>query len=60
MSPEKYIPQAQLDRLVSLISPGKVVVIHGPRRVGKTTLLRHYLAQCNEAALMVTLSLIHI
>lgn len=54
MSSGKYIPQAQLDRLVSLISPGKVVVIHGPRRVGKTTLLRHYLAQCKEAALMVT------
>jgi predicted AAA+ superfamily ATPase len=54
MSSGIYIPQAQLDRLVSLMSPGKVVVIHGPRRVGKTTLLRHYLAKCKEAALMVT------
>ena len=54
MSSGIYIPQAQLDRLVSLVSPGKVVVIHGPRRVGKTTLLRHYLAKCKEAALMVT------
>lgn len=54
MSFEKYIPQAQLDRLVSLVTPGKVIVIHGPRRVGKTTLLRHYVAQCREPSLMVT------
>ena len=37
-----YIPQAQLERLKSLVTPGKVVVIHGPRRVGKTTLLKKY------------------
>jgi len=54
MKSDKYIPQALLKRLISLISPGKVVVIHGPRRVGKTTLLRHYMAQCKEEALMVT------
>lgn len=30
------------------------MIVYGPRRVGKTTLLRHYLAQCREDALMVT------
>lgn len=54
MKTEKYIPQAQLNRLVDLIAPGKVVIIYGPRRVGKTTLLRHYLGKCKEKALMVT------
>lgn len=38
-----YIPQIQLEHLKSLVIPGKVVVIHGPRRVGKTTLLKKYL-----------------
>jgi hypothetical protein len=35
-----YIPQKQLDNLVELLQPGKVIVIYGPRRCGKTTLLR--------------------
>lgn len=38
-----YIHQIQLEHLKSLVIPGKVVVIHGPRRVGKTTLLKKYL-----------------
>jgi hypothetical protein len=38
-----YIPQKQLERLRSLVSPGKVVVVYGPRRVGKTTLIKKYL-----------------
>lgn len=38
-----YIPQIELDHLKALASPGKVVVIYGPRRVGKTTLLKKYL-----------------
>lgn len=38
-----YIPQIQLNRLNSLCSPGKVVVVYGPRRVGKTTLLKKFL-----------------
>jgi predicted AAA+ superfamily ATPase len=49
-----YIPQAQLARLKTLVAPGKVVVIYGPRRVGKTTLLRHFIAETNINALMVT------
>ncbi len=38
-----------LDRAVSLaesLVPGKVLVIYGPRRVGKTTLLKSFLATC--------------
>jgi len=38
-----YIPQFPLKQLISLLTPGKVVVIHGPRRVGKTTLLNKFL-----------------
>lgn len=38
-----YIPQIALKHLRTLVAPGKVVVIHGARRVGKTTLLRKYL-----------------
>jgi predicted AAA+ superfamily ATPase len=54
MSPSIYVPQAQLQRLISLLTPGKVVVIHGPRRVGKTTLIRHFAEQAKEDVLMVT------
>jgi len=50
----EYIPQAQLQRLESLVSPGKVVIIYGPRRVGKTTLLRHFAARVKEDILFVT------
>ncbi len=38
-----YIPQIQLNRLQSLCSAGKVVIVYGPRRVGKTTLLKKFL-----------------
>ena len=38
-----YIPQFQLTRLRNLIQPGKVIVIYGPRRVGKTTLIKKFL-----------------
>lgn len=38
-----YIPQIQLEHLKPLVIPGKVVIIYGPRRVGKTTLLKRYL-----------------
>ena len=39
-----YIPQIQINRLRSLCLPGKVVIVYGPRRVGKTTLLKKFLA----------------
>ena len=38
-----YIPQFQLKTLKSLALRGKIVIVYGPRRVGKTTLLRKYL-----------------
>lgn len=38
-----YIPQYPLKLLKDLVVPGKVVVIHGPRRVGKTTLINKFL-----------------
>ena len=31
------------DNLAKLLKPGKVLVIYGPRRVGKTTILKNYL-----------------
>ncbi|MGD9303375.1 MAG: ATP-binding protein [Desulfobacterales bacterium] len=38
-----YIPQKQIENLKHLIAPGKVVVIYGARRVGKTTLLNKFI-----------------
>jgi len=38
-----YIPQLQLKRLKEVSSPGKVVIIFGARRVGKTTLIKKFL-----------------
>ncbi|ETR72420.1 MAG: ATPase AAA [Candidatus Magnetoglobus multicellularis str. Araruama] len=38
-----YIPQKQLENLKQMIIPGKVMVIYGARRVGKTTLLNKFL-----------------
>jgi predicted AAA+ superfamily ATPase len=38
-----YIPRKALKQLESLEREGKVIVIYGPRRVGKTTLLKKYL-----------------
>ncbi|MCB1080483.1 MAG: AAA family ATPase, partial [Chlamydiia bacterium] len=48
-----YIPQIQLQRLEALTKPGKVIVIYGARRVGKTTLIKKYL-ESEKNALYVT------
>ncbi|MEE9167769.1 MAG: ATP-binding protein [Candidatus Neomarinimicrobiota bacterium] len=48
-----YIPQQQLRNLQALITPGKVVVIYGARRVGKTTLVRKFLKTVDEDGLYV-------
>lgn len=48
-----YIPQKQLTNLKEIIRPGKVIVIYGPRRVGKTTLLKKFLESINEKVLFV-------
>ena len=51
---ENYVPQTLLPRLERLATPGKVVVVYGPRRVGKTTLMRRYTQQFAQDALVVT------
>jgi predicted AAA+ superfamily ATPase len=48
-----YIKQIQLDRLKSKMQPGKVLILFGPRRTGKTTLLQHLMLQF-PAALFVS------
>jgi len=48
-----YISQKQIENLRQLIIPGKVMVIYGPRRVGKTTLLKKYLESENNSVLFV-------
>jgi uncharacterized protein len=44
-----YIPQKQKETLQDLISPGKVIVIYGARRVGKTTLLNKFLVDASKS-----------
>lgn len=43
-----YVPQRQLENLKKLVSPNKVVVVYGPRRCGKTTLINHYLDEVGD------------
>ena len=54
MTDEIYVPQAQLGQLASAVSPGKVAVLYGPRRVGKTTLIRRYVREHSPDAMVVT------
>jgi len=49
----RYIPQKHLENLKQLVAPGKVVVICGPRRVGKTTLVKKYLKGVKRKSLLV-------
>ena len=49
-----YILQKQLEKLKKLAVPGKVVVIYGARRTGKTTLLKEFLKNESKAHLMVS------
>ena len=48
-----YIPQRQLSNLIDAIRPGKVVIIYGPRRAGKTTLLKKFLESVEDKVLFV-------
>jgi len=48
-----YITQKQIENLRKLLSPNKVLVIYGPRRVGKTTLLKMFLKDITEKILFV-------
>src|SRR3989339_981376 len=49
-----YIRQKQLDNLKKWIKPGKVFVIYGPRRCGKTTLIQEFLKEYKNNHLFVT------
>lgn len=49
-----YIPQRQLENLKNSLKPGKVVVIYGARRTGKTTLLQEFLKEETEPYLLVS------
>ncbi|MFH1479006.1 MAG: ATP-binding protein [Candidatus Omnitrophota bacterium] len=49
-----YIPQIQLSNLKGIIKPQKVIVIYGPRRCGKTTLLTHFLKDVKDKYLFVS------
>lgn len=48
-----YIPQRQLSNLADAVRPGKAVVIYGPRRAGKTTLLKKFLESVDGDILFV-------
>ena len=48
-----YISQKHLENLKKLIRPNKVVIIYGPRRSGKTTLLGKFLEGVKEKYLLV-------
>ncbi len=49
-----YIKQRQLENLRNLLKPGKVIVIYGARRTGKTTLIREFLKGVTEPYLLVS------
>ena len=51
---DPYIPQAQLTRLERSVTANRVVVLYGPRRVGKTTLIRQYQRRYDPEALLVS------
>jgi len=49
-----YIPQKQLENLRASTRAGKVVVVYGARRTGKTTLLREFLRTEQDPYLLVS------
>lgn len=49
-----YIPQKQLENLTKMLQPNKVIVVYGPRRCGKTTLLNEFLKDVNFKYLLVS------
>ncbi len=49
-----YIKQRQLENLRNSLKPGKVVVVYGARRTGKTTLIREFLKGETEPYLLVS------
>lgn len=49
-----YIPQKQLENLRRAVRPGKVAVLYGARRTGKTTLLHEFLETVETPYLLVS------
>ncbi|MFC1566445.1 ATP-binding protein [bacterium] len=49
-----YIYQKQLENTIKYFSPNKVLVIYGPRRTGKTTLLKHLVRRINKKYIFVS------
>jgi predicted AAA+ superfamily ATPase len=47
-----YIPQKQLENLNALVQPGKVIVVYGARRVGKTTLLHKFIEKLDADSVL--------
>ncbi len=48
-----YIHQYLIDRIEKFIKPNKAIIIFGPRRVGKTTLINKYLESVKESYLLL-------
>ena len=48
-----YIPQRQLKNIKEIIAPQKAIIVYGPRRCGKTTLLKKMLENVKEEYLFV-------
>ena len=48
-----YIQQKQLENLIKYVQPNKTVVILGPRRCGKTTLLKKFVEGLPKEPLFV-------
>jgi len=49
MIPDPYIPRSHEERIKELFFEGKVIVLTGPRRVGKTTLLKNILKHSGKS-----------
>jgi len=49
-----YIVQKHLDNLIKAAVPGKAVIVYGPRRTGKTTLIKRFLQDVDEPYLLVS------
>lgn len=49
-----YIEQSYLKNIEKFLKPGKILVIYGSRRVGKTTLIKKFLEQSGQEYLFVS------
>lgn len=55
MNPKiKYIPRDIEDEIKDNLKQGKVIILYGPRRVGKTTLVKHLFEQSNTPYLYLS------